>query len=434
MTEKNKIDFPKTGREMHKLMKELYPICRSITGDGVKDTLKIIKKSIPLKINRVPSGTQVFDWIVPKEWNIRDAYIKDPAGKKVIDFKKSNLHVMSYSVPVSKKISLNELKKHIHTLEKYPDWIPYLTTYYNDNWGFCMTHNNLKALKPGDYEIKIDSTLEDGYLTYGEYFLKGKRDEEVLLSTYICHPSLCNDNLSGVVLLIHLAKILKEKKLNYSYRFLFIPETIGAIAWLYQNEKKLSKIKFGLVATCVGDPGISTYKKSNTGSNTIDMIVQKVLEESGEPFNIIDFFPWGSDERQFCSPGFNLPVGSLMRTPYAQFPQYHTSADNLDFVTAEHLTDSLEKYLQILDIIENNGTYLNLNPKCEPQLGRRGLYQKIGGKKDPDINGYAVVWLLNLSDGTRSLLDIAIISKLKFGVIKKAAEALEKCGLLEQKK
>jgi len=338
---------------------------------------------------------------------------------------------MGYSIPVSKKISLNELKKHIHTLEKYPDWIPYLTTYYHENWGFCMTHNHMNALVPGDYEIKIDSSLKDGSLSYGEYYLKGKSDDEVLLSTYLCHPSLCNDNLSGVVLLTYLAQFLKGKKLNYSYRFLFIPETIGAITWLSRNEKHVAQIKYGLVITCVGDSGILTYKKSRDGNNIIDKIVEKVLEDSGELYNIFDFFPSGSDERQFCSPGFNLPIGSLMRTPYGQFPQYHTSADNLDFISVNHLSESLEKYIEIISVIENNVTYVNLNPKCEPQLGRRGLYQMIGGgNKESYIDELAFLWVLNFSDGTNSLIDIAVRSKRSFKIIKRAADELEKSGLL----
>jgi len=429
ITKKN-VDFPTTGWEMHSLITELYPICRSITGEGVRETLKILKKVIPLEITEIPSGTKVFDWTIPKEWNIRDAYIKNSHGKKIVDFKKSNLHVMSYSSPVSKKIPLTELKKHLHTLEEYPEWIPYLTSYYSENWGFCVCKNDLNNFKSGSYDVVIDSSLKNGSLSYGEYYLKGRNKDEVLLSTYLCHPSLCNDNLSGVVLITHLAKILKTTKLKYSYRFLFIPETIGAIAWLSQNQQNISKIKYGLVATCVGDPGISTYKKSRDGANTIDLISQLVLEESGDAYRIVEFFPSGSDERQFCSPGFNLPVGSLMRTPYGQFPEYHTSADNLDFVTAEHLADSLKKYLDIIYIIENNAVYYNQNPKCEPQLGRRGLYRKIGSQKNSDLDEMAIFWVLNLSDGKHSLLDIAIRSKIPFRKIRQAADSLKKYDLI----
>jgi len=418
--------------KMYNLMKELYPICRSITGDGTRETLKIIKEHIPIKIHEIPTGTKVFDWTIPKEWNIKDAYIKNSKGKKIVDFEKSNLYVLNYSVPVHLEMSLEEVKKHIFTLPDYPDWIPYLTSYYKENWGFCMSHRQYEKLENDVYEVVIDSTLEDGHLTYGELYLKGENEEEVLLTCYICHPSLCNDNLSGIVLLTFLAKHLKDIKLKYSYRFLFIPETIGAITWLSLNEDKVSKIRHGLVATCVGDPGKSTYKKSKIGNAVIDKVVEKALIDSGAPYGIIDFFPSGSDERQFCSPGFNLPVGSLMRTPYGHFPEYHTSADNLDFVCPEYLADSYKKYANVVSILESNVTYLNLNPKCEPQLGRRGLYGMIGGQKIGCVNELAIFWVLNLSDGTNSLLDISIRSEMSFMGIKNAADVLVKKRLLKE--
>lgn len=418
--------------ELHNLIKLLYPICRSITGDGVRKTLSIIKKEIPIKIYNVPSGTKVFDWTVPKEWNIKDAYIKDPNGKKIVDFKKSNLHVVNYSTPIHKKMGLSELKKHLHTLPDKPNWIPYITSYYKRNWGFALSHNQYKKLKNGTYEVFIDSNLKNGDLTFGELYIKGKTKDEVLLSTYICHPSLCNDNLSGVTVLTYLAKYLLKKKLKYSYRFLFIPETIGAIVWLSQNEKNLSNIKHGLVATCLGDSGKSTYKKSRDGNRTIDKAVEKVLSDSGEPYEILDFFPTGSDERQFCSPGFNLPIGSLMRTPYGKFSEYHTSADNLDFISEKYLQNSLEKYIKTISILENNETYLNLNPKGEPQLGKRGLYKMIGSPKERTLNELAMLWVLNLSDGNNSLLDISIKSNIDLKDIKNAANTLNAKKLLKK--
>ena len=426
------LDVSELGSEMYELMEKLYPICRSITGNGVRETLNIISDYIPLEIHEIPTGTKVFDWIVPKEWNIKDAYIKNSKGEKIVDFNKSNLHVLNYSVPIHKKISLKELKEHLYTLPDYPNWIPYLTAYYKENWGFCLPHNQFKKLEEGEYEVFIDSTLEDGHLTFGELYLKGKSDDEILFSCYICHPSLCNDNLSGTVLLTFLSKLLSDIDLKYSYRFLFIPETIGAITWLSLNENKISNIKYGIVATCVGDPGISTYKKTHDGDVIIDKIVQKTLIDSGDKYNIVEFFPSGSDERQFSSPGFKLPVGSLMRTMYGHFPEYHTSADNLDFVQPEYLADSLVKYLKIIFILENNSTYLNLNPKCEPQLGKRGLYRMIGSQKLGGINELAMFWVLNLSDGTNSLLDISIRSELTFEQIKAAADALHAHDLLEE--
>lgn len=421
----------KIARGMYNLIKKLYPISRSITGNGVRQTLKIISKKIPLKIHEIPTGTKVFDWEVPKEWNIKDAYIKDSQGKKIVDFKNSNLHVLNYSIPVRKKMWLKELNKHLYTLPDYPDWIPFLSSYYKENWGFCLTHKQLLGLKDDLYEVVIDSTLEKGHLTYGELYLPGKKKEEILLSCYICHPSLCNDNLSGIALLTFLADYLCGLKRHYSYRFLFIPETIGAITWLCLNEHKISKIKGGLITTCVGDPSPSTYKKTRTEHTLIDKAVEKVLKDSQEPYSIINFDPaCGSDERQFCSPGFNLPIGSLMRTPYACFAEYHTSADNLAFIKPSSLENSFIKYLDIIFILENDVTYLNLNAKGEPQLGKRELYRAIGNGRT-SINEASLFWVLNFSDGKHSLLDTALHSGIKFKQIKEAADLLLSAKLLE---
>jgi len=419
------------GLEMYELMREIFPICRSITGNGVRQTLKKIQSILPIEIHEVPSNTKVFDWTIPKEWNIHDAFVKDPKGEKIIDFNNSNLHVVSYSIPIHKKMSLQELKSHIHTLPKIPDVIPYLTSYYNEDWGFCMTHNDFIKLEEGEYEIMIDSTLENGSLTYGEFLKIGEVEDEFLISCYICHPSMCNDNLSGPVLATILGKYLKEIKTKFSYRFLFIPETIGAITWLSKNEKSIHKIKNGLIATCLGDSGIMTYKKTRNGDNEIDRISKYVLENSKQEFNIIDFLPIGSDERQFCSPAFNLPVGSLMRTMHGKFPEYHTSADNLDFVKAENLEDALIKYSGIIFILENNKKYINLNPKCEPQLGKRGLYRQLGSQKNSEEKELAMFWILNQSDGKNSLLDIAIKSKLDFYLIKQVSDELLEHDLLK---
>lgn len=429
-TAKDKIQF--MGEEMYSLMKRLYPICRSITGNGVRETLDIIKEQIPLEIQEINTGKKVFDWTIPKEWNIKDAYVKNSRGEKVIDFQNSNLHILNYSVPIHKKIPLQELQKHLFTLPDFPDRIPYLTTYYNEQWGFCISHNQYEQLKDDVYEVFIDSRLTDGTLTFGELYLRGQMKEEVLLTCYVCHPSLCNDNLSGVVLLTILAKYLRNMSLKYSYRFLFIPETIGSIAWLSLNEDKTGRIKHGLVATCVGDSGKSTYKRSRIGDAFIDRAVEKVLCDSGQLYEIVDFFPTGSDERQFCSSGFNLPVGSLMRTPYGRFSEYHTSADNLDFVKAENLANSLEKYMDVISVIENNVVYLNKNTKCEVQLGKRGLYNTTGGRKQGEIQTIALFWVLNFSDGKNSLLDIALRSGLSFREIKAAADALFQKNLLER--
>jgi len=425
-------DVQNTGKEMQRLVRELYPICRSITGNGVRETLKALSNHIPLEIREVASGTRVFDWTVPKEWNIKRAYVKDPEGQEILDFQRSNLHVLNYSIPIHKTVSLEELREHLYSVPEHPDWIPYRTSYYKENWGFCLTHNQLQGLSTGEYEVLIDASLEDGYLTYGEYCLKGESEREVLISAHICHPSLANDNLSGIALAVFLAKSLKELSLRYSYRFLLIPGTIGSITWLSLNETEAFRIKHGLVLTCVGDPGKVTYKKSRRGDTEIDRAVTQVLRDSGDPFEIREFSPYGYDERQFCSPGFNLPVGCFMRTSHGEFPEYHTSADDLSFVRPECLADSFLKCRAVLRILEQNKIYVTLNPKCEPQLGKRGLYGQIGGQADGKLRELAMLWVLNLSDGNHSLLDIAEKSGLEFRMIRNAAEALMQHDLLAE--
>ena len=418
------------GEEMHGLMTELYPICRSITGDGVKESLSIVKKHIPLNIHKIRTGAVVFDWEIPKEWNIRDAYIMNSNGEKIVDFRQSNLHVVNYSIPVHREMSLSELKQHLFTLPEYPDWIPYRTSYYNETWGFCMTYSQFLTLKEDTYQVHIDSTLKKGHLTYGEYFLRGELNDEVLLSTHICHPSLCNDNLSGISVMTYLAKHLQFQKLRYSYRFLFIPATIGAIAWLSINELNLRNIKHGLVAALLGDDGDFTYKKSRRGNAEIDQVVSEVLKTKDIPHKIINYSPYGYDERQFCSPGFNLPVGSLTRTTYGKYPEYHTSADNLDFVKPAALEESLELYQAVIQLLEENQKFINTNPKCEPQLGKRKLYHSTGGYNKVADFQMAVLWVLNLSDGYHSLLDISKQSGIEFELIRKVASKLTETRLL----
>ena len=420
------------GEQAYRLIAELYPLCRSITGEGVRQTLGILQQHIPLTVHEVPTGTRVFDWTVPKEWEIRDAYIKNAKGERIVDFHRSNLHVVSYSAPFHGTIPLAELQEHLFSLPDHPDWIPYRTAYYKENWGFCLTHNQLLALDGGAYEVLIDSSLKDGHLTYGELYLPGATPDEVLLTSHICHPSLCNDNLSGIAMLTLLAKSLVPQSRRYSYRFLFIPATIGSITWLARNEARVAGIKHGLVLACGGDPGHSTYKKSRRGDAEIDQAVRHVLEHSGQEYEILDFSPYGYDERQFCSPGFNLPVGCLMRTPHGRFPEYHTSADNLGLVRPECLADSFYKCLAILNVLENNKTYLNQHPKCEPQLGKRGLYRAMGGQAGNRINELAMLWVLNLSDGKHTLLDIANRAGIEFGSLQRAAQALLQHGLLKE--
>jgi aminopeptidase-like protein len=420
------------GEAMYGLIRSLYPICRSITGNGVRETLRQVGEHIPLKVHEVPTGTRVFDWTVPKEWNIRDAHVTNSKGQRVIDFRKSNLHVLNYSAPVRKKMSLAELREHVYSLPGQPDRIPYKTSYYQERWGFCVSQNQLDALKEDTYDVVIDATLENGHLTYGECHLRGANADEVLISCHVCHPSLCNDNLSGISLCTMLAKHLNGRALRYSYRFIFIPGTIGAITWLALNETTSDRIKHGLVAANTGDSGKMHYKKTRDGNAEIDRAVMHVLKVSGKPYGIIDFSPYGYDERQFCSPGINLAVGSLTRTPYGQYPEYHTSGDDLSLVRPEYLADSFATYLAVINILEQNRRYLNLNPKCEPQLGRRGIYRQMGGNVESNDAELAMLWVLNLSDGGHTLLDIAERAGLPFERIGEAAELLRRNDLLKE--
>jgi len=406
------------------LIEELYPLCRSITGQGLRQTLQTLQRYIPLRMHEVPSGTQVFDWTVPREWNIRDAYVRNSRGEKVIDFRKSNLHVLNYSIPVHLVMTLEKLKEHLFTIPEHPDWIPYKTSYYKENWGFCMRHRDYLSLEDGEYEVFIDSSLENGSLTYGELYVRGDEESEVLISCHACHPSLCNDNLSGVALAALLAQWIHSAARRYSYRFLFIPGTIGAITWLARNEENTRKIKHGLVLTGLGDSGAMTYKRSRRGDADIDRVVLHVLKHAGSTYGVVDFDPYGYDERQYCSPGFDLPVGRLSRTPYGTYPEYHTSADNLQFIRPESLGESFFRIAEILFLLESNHVYVNVNPKCEPQLGKRGIYRNTGGRVSGGVNELALLWVLNLSDGRHTLLDVAEKSGLEFGVIYEAANIL----------
>lgn len=412
------------GRELYALIERLYPICRSKTGNGVRRSLAIIDEFAGLEMYEVPSGGPAFDWIVPKEWNVTDAWVKDPSGRKVIDFQQSNLHLLGYSIPVRKTMSLAELRKHLVTLPDRPDWIPFRDTFYREDWGFALRHRDLEKLQEGDYEVCVESTLEDGHLTYAEAYLPGTTSDEVLISAHCCHPSLCNDNLSSLSIAALLAQRLRGTRHRYSYRFLFVPGTIGSIVWLSRNEHNVSRIKHGLVLACLGDPGGFTYAQSRRGDALVDRAFAHVLAQSSEPYRIKPFEPEGYDQRQYCSPGFDLPVGSLMRTPYGAYPEYHTSADDLTLVKPQALAGSFETLLSGLFVIEHDRRYLNLSPKCEPHLGRRGLYGQAAE--------LGLWWLLNLSDGQHSLLDIAERSGKPFEALKRGADALEQVGLLKR--
>ena len=425
------IDFDKEGGAAYALVERLYPFCRSITGNGVRRSLRLLRETIPLALPEVVSHTRVFDWTVPDEWNVRDAYIMNEAGERLVDFRKSNLHVLNYSIPVNRTMSLAELRPHLFTIPEAPDWIPYRTSYYQKNWGFCLTQRQLDQFEEEEYHVYIDSTLHPGHLTYGEFRIQGETDDEVLISCHCCHPSLCNDNLSGMAVAARLAALLHGLSLRYSYRFLWIPGTIGSITWLALNEAILPRIKHGLVLSCVGDPGKFTYKRSRRGNAEIDRAVEQVLTHSGHEFQRLDFAPHGYDERQYCSPGINLPVGCFMRTPNGCYPEYHTSADDLSLISPFALGETLAQLLRVIQVLEQNRRYLNLNSKCEPQLGRRGLYRQLGGMQDRNDVEDAMFWVLNFSDGEHDLLDIAVRSGIEFQGISKAAELLREEGLLK---
>lgn len=426
------INMEIVGEWMSQFATTLFPLTRSITGDGVRRTLDRIAEQIPIERVEVPSGTHVLDWTVPNEWNVRDAYIKNRAGERVVDFREHNLHVVGYSVPIDRRVSREELERHLHSLPDHPDWIPYRTSYYRDNWGFCLTQRQRDALTEESYEVCIDSSLDPGgSLTYGECLLEGESDEEVLISCHICHPSLANDNLSGIAVATALAAELGRARRRLSYRFLFIPGTIGSISWLAGNEKRLGRIRAGLVLTCIGDRGALTYKRSRRGDAEVDRAMERVLAESGAAHSIEDFSPWGYDERQYCSPGFDLPVGCLMRTPHGQFPEYHTSADDLGLLDAGALGDSYAKCLTLAGMLERNMTPVSKNPKGEPQLGRRGIYRAIGGRAGRRDTEHAMLWVLNLADGQNDLLSIAERSGMSFAAIADAADLLTAHDLLE---
>ena len=423
-------DSTSVGDEMLALIEELFPLPRSITGDGLRQTLALLQELIPVEIHEVATGTQVFDWTIPKEWKIHGACIEDRDGNRIVDFCENNLHVVGYSRPVDATMTLSDLKEHVHTLPGHPDWIPYRTAYYDENWGFCMSHRQLESLADQEYRVRIDSELFDGSLTYAEFVSEGQEDEEILIFTHTCHPSLCNDNLTGIAVAAHMAAALSKTTHRLTYRFVFAPATIGSITWLARNEGILPQVAGGLVLSVIGDGGPLTYKRSRRGHTATDAASEYVLSQHHGSDRFEDFSPWGYDERQFCSPGINLPVGRLTRTPHGEYPEYHTSADDLSVVNKESLVDSLRAVWQIFSVLEGDLYYINTSPKGEPQLGRRGLYRKIGGYQDVSKSQLAMLWLLNQSDGEHSLLDIAKSARLPYDLVRSVADDLQEANLL----
>ena len=420
--------------ELYGLVERLYPIGRSLTGAGVRETLSVLEQSHSVELARteLASGTRIYDWSVPREWRVNDAYVARLDGTRVIDLADSNLHLVGYSHPLSERVRREELEAHLHSLPGQPDLIPYRTAYYADSWGFCLTDDARRALGDAEYDVLIDTELFDGSLTLAEARVAGGSEAEVLLSCNTCHPSLANDGVSAIALTALLARELGRLAPRLTYRFLFGPGTLGPLAWLARNEPGLDRLVHGLVVSCVGDGGPVTYKRSRQGDSATDRVVTAVLAGLGREHTIEPFVPWGGDERQFCSPGFDLPIGCLSRTPHGAYPEYHTSADDLSLVTPAALAESWDVFTAVLRGFEENLTYRSENPKGEPQLGRRGLYRKVSGGLPTDEQALerARAWVLNLADGEHDLAAIVERSSLPWPVVNEAAQELEAAGLL----
>jgi len=421
-----------SGKQMHDLCRELFPICRSITGNGLRESLMILKRYVPdLKIFEVPTGTMCFDWEVPKEWNINDAYIVTPDGDKICDFKKSNLHVVGYSVPIDRLISFDELQEHLHSLPDQPNAIPYVTSYYEEQWGFCISQNQRDMLIPGNYRVVIDSKLENGSLTYGELIIPSESSQEIFLSTYLCHPSMANNELSGPVVTVFIARWINSlKKRRHTYRIIFIPETIGSITYLSRNLESMKKnIVAGFNVTCIGDERAYSYLPSRNQKTLSDKAALHTLKHLHSDFITYSFLVRGSDERQYCAPGIDLPICSIMRSKYGCYPEYHTSLDDLDFVTPKGLFGGYQVLKRSIECLELNET-LKATILCEPNLGKRGLYPKLSTKNNPS-NARVIINFLTYADGVLSNIEIADIINVPLWDLDKIIAKLKKEGLLE---
>lgn len=396
-------------QELERYFDRLWPICRSITGNGLRESLAILSEVLPLELTEVPTGTTCFDWEVPREWNIRAAWIETPDGRRVADFAVNNLHVWNYSSPVDKRLSKHDLQAHVRTLKDMPDAIPYVTTYYKEQWGFCMKQTTWDRLPEGEYRVFIDSSLEPGSLTYGQAYLEGESKQEILFSTYLCHPSMANNELSGPLVAAFLyQELAKLPKRKYSYRFLFAPETVGVIAFLHQHGQHLKQhLHAGYVLTCCGDSQPITYKMSKHEDSDADRVAKQLLKHSSAGDTVIPFAVGGSDERQYCSPGFNLPVGSIIRSRYQTYPEYHTSLDNKDFISFRHMEETVHFCRDLCLGHELNQHYVNTVAHCEPQLGKRGLYPDAVNPDDARDKVHRLLHLLTWADGSHDLVSIA---------------------------
>jgi aminopeptidase-like protein len=419
------------GQALHDLVARLHPIRRSLTGDGVRETLRVVAELVPdLEVVEVPTGTAVLDWTVPDEWNLRSAAIRRLDGTTVVDTSATSLQVLGYSEPVRARVSREELLARVHVDAANPSAVPYRTAYHHRTWGFCLTAAQRDALTDDAYDVEIDATLAPGSLTYGEAVLPGRTPAEVLLTTHVCHPELANDNASGIAVLATAAQRLAARDRRHTYRLLCIPGTMGSIAWLAANRERTSRIVAGVVLAGLGDPGPLTWQRTRAEDALVDRAAAHVLHHAGG--RVLPFSPWGYDERQFAAPGFALPVGRLSRTPHGTYPEYHTSADDLAFVTPDALAGSLSALEAILAVLEGDRRWRNLQPFGEPQLGRRGLYDAIGGQREQGELKMALLWVLNQSDGEHGLLDVAERSGLPFAVVARAAELLRDADLLAE--
>lgn len=420
------------GTLLHDFARELYPINRSITGQGVRDTLALVSRVLPLEIDAIPSGTSVFDWTIPDEWNLHEAYIEDSSGQRIVDVANHNLHILGYSTPIDTTMPLSELTPHLFSMPEHEDWIPYRTSYYKPNWGFCLTHRQMLELTDQQYRVRIDATLGPGFLNFGEAVIPGQTKDEFLVTAHVCHPSLANDNLSGIAISAFLGAALAAEKPRHTFRIVFAPGTIGAIAWLATRTETVERVRHGIVAALLGRPGPLVYKRTRQGNAAIDQAAAYVLQRRNQNDKVIDFSPWGYDERQFNSPGIALNVGRLTRAPEGAYPEYHSSADNLDLITPAALEDSYRAICEIIDIVDRDCRYRNLRGQGEPQLGKYGLYDSLGGASSVEAGRLAMLWSLNLADDEHTLLDIAERSGLHFDDIAYASDRLREAGLLEK--
>ena len=414
------------------MAEEIFPLFRSLTGDGVRDTLARLSGITPITVHEVPSGTPVLDWTVPKEWKVREAWLRGPDGRVIADAADNNLHLLGYSVPFRGQVTLDELRPRLHTMADRPDLIPYRTAYYAETWGFCLADSVASALEPGMYDVCIDTELFDGNLSYGEVIIPGDDPSEVLITTHICHPSTANDNVSGMVILAALGRLLGTRPgRRLTYRLLFLPSTVGSITWLATHRDVVERVNNVLVLTGLGDAGPFTYKRSRNGATATDRVVEHVLKHRAPDHSVMDFYPYGYDERQFGSIGFDLPVGRLTRGVHGEYPEYHTSGDDMSFIHESKMLESLEAIVDIVDVFEGDVIYRNLEPFGEPRLGIRGLYSNVGGAIDRRSYEMNLLWILSLADGATSLLQMAERSGQPFAAVRTAADQLVAAGLLE---